>query len=476
MNDLPSIPRPSRFHLPVLVVALVLAAPLPAVAEDDDPPVFRLGGIQVNEPSQDAWAEALASHGLDTVAVTSYAKQGDWDSDNLWWDDDREGILAEVHAARQQELDAVLVLRVALDHAFERNRFLWHGQIQPRTDAQLDEWFRRYREFVLMWAEVAEAEEIPTLAIGAELNALASTVPVDEVPGLVDYYLSSEKQDERREKVLSREREIESRHLWIQGRDRYASLGEYLEARIAVEEGWAAQVSGASSPAEAVRAINERRARLQEYWVSLIRDVREIYRGRIGFAANFDQFHEVGFWRELDVLGINAYFQLRHELVPGDDPLRLYPRLVDGWASVLRAIDEVRREQGVPDMPVLFTELGYTRRARSTLEPWADTGFSVVPDGEGGEELVVWQEQPLEPRERALAVRALAEALDRFGEPLLEGLLWWKLSTDPGHHDIEAFLLVLGEDDPLWAALAQLRRRALEISRRATTDRLGGPG
>ena len=46
-----------------------------------------VGGIQVNEPSLGRWVEALDEAGLDTVAVTDYAKQGDWDSANLWWDE-----------------------------------------------------------------------------------------------------------------------------------------------------------------------------------------------------------------------------------------------------------------------------------------------------------------------------------------------------------------------------------------------------
>ena len=65
---------------------------------------------------------------------------------------------ASAEAARQRGLAVVLVLRVALDHAFHRNKFFWHGMIQPRTEAELSDWFWRYRKFTAKWAAIAEAE------------------------------------------------------------------------------------------------------------------------------------------------------------------------------------------------------------------------------------------------------------------------------------------------------------------------------
>ena len=106
-------------------------------------PVFYLGGIQVNEPDHDAWVRALAESGMNTVAVTVYAKQGDWDSTNLWWEEEEPWVIAEARAARRRGLDVALVLRVALDHAFERNKFFWHGMIMPDSDDALNEWFNR---------------------------------------------------------------------------------------------------------------------------------------------------------------------------------------------------------------------------------------------------------------------------------------------------------------------------------------------
>ena len=125
---------------------------------------------------------------MNTVAVTVYAKQGDWDSTNLWWEQEEPWVIAEARAARRRGLDVVLVLRVALDHAFERNKFFWHGMIMPDSDQALDLWFDRYSDYVLKWARIADEEGIDVLAIGSELNSLTNTVPVDELPALEEYW------------------------------------------------------------------------------------------------------------------------------------------------------------------------------------------------------------------------------------------------------------------------------------------------
>jgi hypothetical protein len=53
-----------------------------------------------------------------------------------------------------------------------------------------------------------------------------------------------------------------------------------------------------------------------------------------------------------------------------------------GWERTLRQIDDARQKAGVADMPVLFTELGYTSNTGSTIKPWLG-GVSSPP-------LVAW--------------------------------------------------------------------------------------
>ena len=413
------------------------------------PPSFFLGGIQVNEDGHEQWLDALQAAGMNTISVTDYAHQGNWDSDHLWWDEENPGLVAELRAAKARGMHVVLILRVAIDHAFERNEFMWHGMIMPKSDDQIRSWFEQYTRFAERWAEIAEREGVDVLMIGSEMNALASTLPLEEMPVLEEYLLNEEKQAERREQLLAHEKIIEERHLSMPERGTYPDLESYIQARIESEQGWAAQVA-TDSGADSVELLNRRHALLQGQWTALITRLRETYSGPLGYAANFDQYHEVGFWPELDIMGINAYFKVRNRLLAGEEEERLYDHLHSGWKSVLEDIASFRATHGLEEKPLIFTEMGYTWRKNSTLEPWADVGFSLIPAAEESEErqLVVWRDQPEDLVERALAVRALHDAHAELAQPFLEGILYWKLSTIPSHKEIESFVMLLGQDPP----------------------------
>lgn len=441
-----------RQPMPILQIMLLLAFIYPVAAFAQAPPraaepEFYLGGIQVNEASHAGWFAALREEKMNTVEVTAYAHQGDWDGDNLFWDAEMPWVMEEIRGARRQGLHVVFIARVALDHAFPRNAHLWHGMIQPKSDALLDAWFERYIRFNVEWAKRCEAEGVDMFAVGSEMNSLASTLPAAELPPLAGYYLSPEKEKERRA-GLDAQREVIG--------DRFP--GE-LDARIATEKNWAAQVTGGGSLA----AVNDRRRRLDRHWRRLIAEVRKVFSGKITYAANFDQYHEVGFWDALDWMGVNAYFKLRSEILPEGQKARLYPLLVEGWRAVLGDLDRFRRERSIEKMPVMFTEMGFTRRALSTLEPWSDVGFSLVegpPAKKGGppsQRVIVWRDQPDDREERALAVRALHQAHAGLRAPFLRGILYWKLSSHEYHEKVESFMVKIGgpSNDPI---LPELRR------------------
>lgn len=436
-------------------------------------PVFYLGGIQVNEPDHDAWVQALTESGMNTVAVTVYAKQGDWDSTNLWWEEEEPWVIAEARAARRRGLDVALVLRVALDHAFERNKFFWHGMIMPDSDDALNEWFDRYSEYVLKWARIAEEEEIDVLAIGSELNSLTNTVSVDELPALEEYWSNEEKVERENARVLEHREAIEGREIWVRGNEGYEGIEPYLDDRATAHALWAEEVSflDATDP---VARVNARRQLVAGRWTELIERVREVYRGPLTYAANFDQFESVSFWNKLDLISINAYFPLRKRDLPDTSVRSRTSLFKTRWTNILQTVDALRVRQGIPAHRVLFTELGYTRRANSTIEPWAANGFSVL-SSPSGSRLMIWEEQPDEPSERAEAVRGLYEANLAMGGDFLAGILYWKLSTEPAHLEVEPFVLIIGDkadDDPLLAELQRFtselpvdRRRSRLISR-----------
>jgi len=433
----------------ILVVAVLLVGLLWALlrSSGDD---FLLGGIQVNEPDHRVWVEALDDSGFNTVAITVYAKQGDWDSDNLWYEEEEPWVVGEAIVAKEKGLEVVLVLRVALDHAFERNRFFWHGMIMPSTDEEVEEWFRRYEAFVLKWARIAQDVNIDVLAVGSELNTLTNTRVIDELPGLEEYWTNEEKVAGENEKVLAHSEEIEGRQIWVRGNEEYQALEPYLDDRSAAHARWARKISYLDD-SDPIARINERRNLLRSSWIRVIDQVRKTYTGSLTYAANFDQYFDVDFWDQLDLIGINAYFPLRQRDLPAaaaDDRVAIFR---SRWSTILHDIDEFRRQEGIPNHRVLFTELGYVRRANCTIQPWEAHGFTVLPSADGPK-LMIWEDQPPDLTERAQAVLGLYEANREFDGSMLAGILYWKLSSDPSHREVEPFVLLVGEradEDPL---------------------------
>ncbi|MEM9595275.1 MAG: ankyrin repeat domain-containing protein, partial [Acidobacteriota bacterium] len=419
------------------------------------PQPFLLGGIQTHELDHERWMAALHRQGMNAVQVTVYAQQGPWNTAKLWYAEEEPAVLSEIRAARRNGLQVVLILRVALDHGAPENRHLWHGLVYPETEAETREWFRLYGDFVVKWAKIAQREGVEVLGIASEMNALAATLPVDEVPGLAQWYLDPESQQRLRDLVGR------SEHLFTEdirmgmGAGDFESLDEFLVQRNRAEQAWARVYTFADAE-DRPAAMNQRRRLLDSLWRGLAKRVRDVYNGRLTLAANFDNFHEVGFWDVLDLMGVNAYFPLRETL---ETPVE-GTRLADAWRGVLGGISTFKQEQSL-DLPVVFTELGYTRWRGVTVAPWSSQGFIPMwdPDGDTDKDRAFfWAVQPLAPQERALALGALHRVWRESPEQLA-GVLYWKLSSDSDLERYEPFMLYLGDDlgDP---ALPELRRFA----------------
>jgi len=427
------------------------------------PPAFYLGGIQVNEPDHAVWTEALTEVGMNTVPVTVYAKQGDWDSDNLWWEDQEPYVINEIRASRRAGLQVVLILRVALDSAFPRNRFLWHGMIMPGDDAALDAWFDKYAAFVEKWAAIAEAEGVEVLGIGSEMNALTDTVPRSRADFDKEYAYLQYWHNHYKTRVMEFSEAIEARHLWMEGGGA-ADLEVYLTEREAAQLTW---LDRQYLPAAAGEPppIQVRQWRLERGWRRVIERARRVYSGKLIYASNFDAYHKVAFWDALDVMGVNAYFKLRESF---DTPLtdeEMLAAFTERWKVIFGDLEAFRAGRGIGDRPLFFTELGYTIRKNSTFEPWSYTAFSIIEwDHNGTTELqrhlVVWQDQPVDYRERRIAIDALYAATRSEQRGYFRGILFWKFSTNPEHTSIEPFVMHVGPDskDALQGSLLRFVR------------------
>ncbi len=98
-----------------------------------------------------------------------------------------------------------------------------------------------------------------------------------------------------------------------------------------------------------------------DFWCGLIDKVRQVYSGKLTYASNWDNFHLIGFWDELDFIGIDAYFPLSSENTPAVDQLK------SAWKEPYRLIDQIRKKF---DRPVIFTEYGYRSINKTAGKQW----------------------------------------------------------------------------------------------------------
>jgi hypothetical protein len=98
-----------------------------------------------------------------------------------------------------------------------------------------------------------------------------------------------------------------------------------------------------------------------EIWRNLIKDVRQIYGGKVVYAANWDNYQNVTFWDDLDFIGIDAYFPLTEEKSPE------IAHLKDKWDSISVDIQKFSKKW---DKSILFTEFGYQSVDYSTDGHW----------------------------------------------------------------------------------------------------------
>lgn len=181
-------------------------------------------------------------------------------------------------------------------------------------------------------------------------------------------------------------------------------------AAIAQEEGAAVYSVGS----ELLSMEHER-----ERWVALIAKVRQVYKGKLIYSANWDHFHGVTFWDQLDLVGMTGYFELSKAPEPELEELR------DTWQAALSVIASYSVLTG---RPLILTEVGYPSQVGSAAHPWDYT-----------------QAQAASPMAQYLAYRAMYEAwrtwaLERPpGEPEhlgVSGVFLWNWNGYGGLEDI----------------------------------------
>lgn len=98
-----------------------------------------------------------------------------------------------------------------------------------------------------------------------------------------------------------------------------------------------------------------------KFWTELIQTVRQVYKGKITYASNWDNYRNVKFWNQLDYIGIDAYFPVSKLKTPS------YINCMQGWVNTFKEIKNLSKSIS---KNVIFTEFGYRNIDYTGNEPW----------------------------------------------------------------------------------------------------------
>ncbi len=164
--------------------------------------------------------------------------------------------------------------------------------------------------------------------------------------------------------------------------------------------------------------------RFEDRWRDLIAGVRTLFPARLFYSSNWDHLGKSAAWRDLDLLGLNAYYELAGE----NEPVTL-EKLEERWKKILPEIRKWGRGVG---KELLLTEVGYPSRKGGLSDPWDHL-----------------REAPPDLSVQALGYRAFLEAWEK--EKRVAGVFFYEWrgaggAGDPGYtpRGKEALQLLLG--------------------------------
>ncbi len=107
-----------------------------------------------------------------------------------------------------------------------------------------------------------------------------------------------------------------------------------------------------------------------KFWSQLISDVKQIYKGKLTYASNWNEFKQTPFWEQLDYIGIDAYFPVSDSKAPSVKACKM------AWE---KHKEEILNIANTNNKPILFTEYGYRSVDYAGKAPWnSDRGITEV--------------------------------------------------------------------------------------------------
>ncbi len=126
------------------------------------------------------------------------------------------------------------------------------------------------------------------------------------------------------------------------------------------------------------------------FWSALVKNIRNIYKGKLTYCANWDDFTQVKFWKDLDYIGISAYFPL------SEDKNATIAMLDKAWEPIKEDLKSYSKKL---QKQVLFTEFGYRSMDKPAWRSWemenSDTPINLSAQANAYEALFksLWQEK-----------------------------------------------------------------------------------
>jgi len=149
-----------------------------------------------------------------------------------------------------------------------------------------------------------------------------------------------------------------------------------------------------------------RMASVREEWPEIIQAVREVYKGKLLYAAHWDGEYLWVPWEKLDMVGINFYFPLASQ---PDPP---FQHLLDGARRARAHLEGFANAVG---RPVIFTEVGFRPVKEAGMKPWES-----------------FEENPTLPIDLMAQLKAYLSIYQAFKDAeWLGGVHWWLVYSDP---------------------------------------------
>lgn len=102
-------------------------------------------------------------------------------------------------------------------------------------------------------------------------------------------------------------------------------------------------------------------SRYPEIFEKVITKVREIFKGKLIYAANWTEYKKISFWDKLDFVGIDAYFPVANSTNPTENELS------KKWELIFNDISEFKERIG---KDIVFTEIGYLDKDGTCIQPF----------------------------------------------------------------------------------------------------------